>query len=170
MVDLLGRGRGNRRGRKKRSKTWFMGNKNSLYITTGWEDQKHLSRVNIFLLKQWRDGTALGVEIVTSGRRQIRGEGTRRWTAGGFLKANRWHLGPPGPELTWALQPREESTCQRRRCRSDGWEDALEKEMATHFLPGESPGQRRLAGVKKLGQDLAYKESTPQGTKKGTNL
>ena len=29
-----------------------------------------------------------------------------------------------------------------------GWEDPLEKEMETHlvFLPGESPGQRSLAG------------------------
>ena len=29
-----------------------------------------------------------------------------------------------------------------------GWEDPLEKEMATHFsiLPGESHGQRSLAG------------------------
>ena len=29
-----------------------------------------------------------------------------------------------------------------------GWEDALEKEMATHstFLPGKSHGQRSLAG------------------------
>ena len=27
-----------------------------------------------------------------------------------------------------------------------GWEDPLEKEMATHSLPGESYGQRSLVG------------------------
>ena len=34
------------------------------------------------------------------------------------------------------------------RVRSLGWEDPLEKEMETHsvFLPGESHGQRSLAG------------------------
>ena len=37
---------------------------------------------------------------------------------------------------------------QETRVRSLGWEDLLEKEMETHSvsLPGESHGQRRLAG------------------------
>ena len=34
-----------------------------------------------------------------------------------------------------------------------GWEDPVEKEMATHsiFLPGESHGQRRLVGYSPYG-------------------
>ena len=128
-----------------------MDNKNSPYITTGSEDQKHLSRVNIFLCKQWRDGTALGVEMVTSGSQQIREEGTRRWTTGGFLKANQWHLGPPGPGLTWALQLRgKESTCQYRRRGFDSWVGKIpwrrKWQPTSIFLPGESHGQRSLVG------------------------
>ena len=42
---------------------------------------------------------------------------------------------------------------QETRIRSLGWEDLLEKEMATHsvFLPGESHGQRSLAGYSPQG-------------------
>ena len=39
--------------------------------------------------------------------------------------------------------------CKEHRVRSLGWEDPLEEAMATHFtvfLPGESLGQRNLAG------------------------
>ena len=46
---------------------------------------------------------------------------------------------------------------QETRVRSLGWEDPLEKEMATHssILAGESPGQRSLAGYSPRG----HKES-----------
>ena len=46
-----------------------------------------------------------------------------------------------------------------------GWEDPLEKEMATHsiFLPGKSHGQRSLVGyspwgLKRVGHDLTTKK------------
>ena len=40
---------------------------------------------------------------------------------------------------------------QETQVQSLGWEDPLEKEMATHsvFLPGKSHGQRNLAGLTK---------------------
>ena len=55
---------------------------------------------------------------------------------------------------------------QEIQVRSLGLEYPLEKEMATPvFLPGKSPGQRRLAGYiprgrKKVGHDLATKYNT----------
>jgi len=45
---------------------------------------------------------------------------------------------------------------QDTQVQSLGWEDALEKETATHFsiLPGKSHGQRSLAGtVNKVAKD-----------------
>ena len=41
-----------------------------------------------------------------------------------------------------------QSTMQATWVQSLGWEDPLEKEMATHsiFLPGKSHGQKNLAG------------------------
>ena len=44
-------------------------------------------------------------------------------------------------------------TMQETGVRSLGWEDPLEEEMATHsvFLPGESHGQRSLAGYSPWG-------------------
>ena len=45
---------------------------------------------------------------------------------------------------------------QDTQVQSLGWEDALEKEMATHFsiLPGKSHGQRSLVGtVNKVAKD-----------------
>ena len=56
-------------------------------------------------------------------------------------------------ELPWGING-QESTCQcRRRVQSLGREDALEKEWqpTAVFLPGESPGQRSLAGHSKWG-------------------
>ena len=52
-----------------------------------------------------------------------------------------------------------------------GWEDPLEKKMATHFsgfLPGEFHGQRSLEGYspwgpQRVGHNWATKHSTPQG-------
>ena len=38
---------------------------------------------------------------------------------------------------------------QETQVRSLGWEDPLEKEMATH-LPGESHGQRSLVGLQRV--------------------
>ena len=58
-----------------------------------------------------------------------------------LLKSN--HLGLP----RWPNG--KEFACQSRRCMFYpwGWEDPLEEEMATPvFLPGESHGQRSLAG------------------------
>ena len=46
-----------------------------------------------------------------------------------------------------------------------GWEDPLEKEMATHssFLPGKSHEQRSLAGYSSLGgQSVRYNLATKQ--------
>jgi len=56
----------------------------------------------------------------------------------------------------------KESACQCRRCRRPwvqflGWEDTLEKIMATHslgcqvFLPGKSHGERILVGYSPWG-------------------
>ena len=57
-----------------------------------------------------------------------------------------------GESLRWHSD--RESTCQGRRCRMEwvptlGWEDPLEEEMASTpvFLPGESHGLGRLAGL-----------------------
>ena len=56
------------------------------------------------------------------------------------------------------------SAMQETHVQSLGWEDPLEKEMATHssILPGKSQGQRSLVGYiysswscKKVGRDLA---------------
>ena len=58
-----------------------------------------------------------------------------------LLKSN--HLGLP----RWPNG--KESACRSKRCMFYpwGWEDPLEEEMATPvFLPGESHGQRSLAG------------------------
>ena len=49
---------------------------------------------------------------------------------------------------------------QETRVRSLGWEDPLEKEMATHssiFLPGKFHGQRNLSGSSVLQRVLATK-------------
>ena len=49
------------------------------------------------------------------------------------------------------------------RLQSLGWEDPLEKEMATHsiFLPGESYGQRSLASYSPWGcKELYTTEAT----------
>ena len=53
---------------------------------------------------------------------------------------------------------------QEMQVQSLGWEDPLEKEMATHsiFLPGISHGQKSVVGYspwghKRLGHDLATK-------------
>ena len=48
---------------------------------------------------------------------------------------------------------------QEMQVQSLVWADPLEKEMATHFLPGKSHGQRSLAGYspwgcKRIGWDL----------------
>ena len=47
----------------------------------------------------------------------------------------------------------KESACSATRVQSLGWEDPLEKEMATHSstLPGKSHGQRSLMGCKPWG-------------------
>ena len=42
-------------------------------------------------------------------------------------------------------------TMQETQVRSLGWEDPLEKEMATHSLPGKSHGQRSLVGYSPWG-------------------
>ena len=52
------------------------------------------------------------------------------------------------------------SAVQETQARPLGQADPLEKEMATHFLPGKSHGQRSLAGYspwgcKRIGWDLA---------------
>ena len=46
-------------------------------------------------------------------------------------------------------------TMQETWVRSLGWEDPLEKEMATHssILPGKSHGQRSLAGYSPWGRE-----------------
>ena len=68
-------------------------------------------------------------------------------------------LGFPGSSAVENLPAMQETQVQ-----SLGWEDPLEKEMATHsiFLPGISCGQKSLVGYspwghKGVGHDLATK-------------
>lgn len=65
--------------------------KNSLSVTTDQEGLQHFNRVNTLLSKQRRDGTSskvsLGVEFVSSGSWEFKGEGNRKRTQGGFQKA-----------------------------------------------------------------------------------
>lgn len=65
--------------------------KNSLSVTMDQEGLQHFSRVNTLLSKQRRDGTSskvsLGVEFVSSGSWEFKGEGNRKRTQGGFQKA-----------------------------------------------------------------------------------
>jgi len=55
--------------------------------------------------------------------------------------------------LSWWLNGKE-STCQWRRCRvqSLGWEDPLERGMASVALPAESLGQKSLASYNPQGR------------------
>ena len=43
---------------------------------------------------------------------------------------------------------------QETQVQSLSWEDSLEKEMATHFLPGKSYGQRGLVGYSLWGHKV----------------
>ena len=68
----------------------------------------------------------------------------------------------------WASQwlSGKESVCQcRRRVQSQGWEDLLEKEIATHssvlaweILWTEKPGRLQSTGSQRVRQDLATKK------------
>lgn len=46
------------KGKEGSGKTWFIDNKNNLYITTDQEDPRHLRRVNILLFKHLGDETS----------------------------------------------------------------------------------------------------------------
>ena len=64
--------------------------------------------------------------------------------------------------LLWELRWQSLPVMQETWVQSLGWEDSLEKEMATHsiWLPGKSHGQRSLAGqplgLKRVGHDWAH--------------
>ena len=70
-------------------------------------------------------------------------------------------------ELPWWLSGKE-SACQGRRCGIDqslGWEDSLEKKMATHssILAWEMPWTEELGGLQstgsqRVGHDLATEQ------------
>ena len=56
-----------------------------------------------------------------------------------------WHL--------WESTRRSMQEKQEMQFRSLGWEDPLEKEMATHSsMPGESHGRRSLVGYSPQGR------------------
>ena len=80
-------------------------------------------------------------------------------------------LWPYGPDGLDSLSSSHAVSCQllirAKPLPSLGWEDLLEKEMATHssFLAGKSHGQRDLGGLQSTGSqrvshDLATKQQT----------
>ena len=70
----------------------------------------------------------------------------------------------------WVKNPPAIQEMQETQIRFQGWEDPLEKEMATHcsILPGESHGQRSLADYSPGGHiELDLTEATELASKQG---